>query len=79
MGDCSWDLRDHFVAQKLESFEDVDCDPVVCVDVECLNYVAKTHSCLKPEHGFRSQDDNHCNNEVTTNPDKKMTKTGQRK
>ena len=43
------DLRDHFVAQELESFEDIDCDPVVCVDVECLDYVAKADSCLKPE------------------------------
>ena len=48
-GDCNKDLRDHFVAQELESFEDIYCDPVVCVDVECLDYVAKAHSCLKPE------------------------------
>ena len=43
------DLRDHFVAQELEPFEDIDCDPVVCIDVECLDYVAKADSCLKPE------------------------------
>ena len=49
MGDRNRDLRDHFVAQELESFEDIDCDPVVCVDVECLDYVAKADSCLEPE------------------------------
>ena len=43
------DLRDHFVAQELQSFEDIYCDPVVCVDVECFDYVAKADSCLKPE------------------------------
>ena len=54
-----WDLRDHFVAQELESFEDIYCNPVVCVDVECFDYVAKADSCLQPEY----QNYNHYSND----------------
>ena len=41
-------LRDHFVAQKLEPFEDIDRDPVVGVDVERLDDVAKADRCFQP-------------------------------
>ena len=54
------DLRDHFIAQELESLEDIDGDPVVGVDVERLDDVAKAHGCFKPK------DDLQNTNEITT-------------